>query len=150
MLKYETDQGFDNKQYVWGVSALAYKYEGFLPRNSHGSVRVGFGRVEPKEDAARTTALGGAALDAFNRWNLEAYYNYPLGGRLTSVEFQYRHFQEVSPPAAVDAAGIDRHRLGTIRLNIKGDLFVAYSKGSLPFDKKSDRAVTLGWSHKLD
>lgn len=150
MLKFETDQSFDDRQFVYGVTALANKFGGFLPQNDFASLRLGYGRVEPKGDAQRKLALAGAPLDAFNRWHAELYYNHALKGRLTSLEFQYRYFQELDAPAPVSAAGLDRYGLGTIRLNIKDDLFVAYSRGRLPFDKLSDRAVTIGWSFRLD
>lgn len=69
---------------------------------------------------------------------------------MKSIEFQYRHYRELSAPASIERSGLDRYRLGTVRLNAGDDYFVAYSRGRLPFDRQSDRAVKIGWSGKFE
>ena len=150
MLKYETDQGFDNKQFVYGLTGVLAKMGGIFPANDFGLVQIGYGRVTPKDDAQRKKALGTTPLTHFNRWEADLYYRHQLSGALRGIEFQYRYFHEADAPASVKAAKIDRFRLGMIRVNLKEDRFIAFSSGSLPFDRKKDRAVTIGWTYKLD
>lgn len=152
-IKAEADQSFDNKQFAYLLQLSSHTNDPLGPKGWLWAY-LNFGRIDPKGDEARKTALGGSGLSAYNRWDVEAIYHYYLRGslggtNLKSLEVQYRHFQEVGAPGAVKAAGLDRHRLGTVRLNMANGLFVAYSKGSLPFDKQSDRAVKVGWSYQL-
>lgn len=149
-MKYESDQGFDDKQYVYGLTALVSKYGGIFPANDFGLLQIAYGRVNPKEDAGRKTALGTTALSSFNRFDAELYYRHQLTGALRGIEFQYRYFRELNAPVSVKAAGLDQFRLGTIRLNIMDDRFLAFSSGSLPFDRMKDRSITVGWTYKLD
>lgn len=155
--KYETDQSFDNKQFVFGAAATAtYMFglqgeTGFLD-NSEAALNIGFARVNPATDKTRKTALAGTPMDSYQRWETEGYFNYlPQGdwGFVRNVEFNYRHFQELSPPAAVKQSGLQRHRLGIIRVNLPDKFFIQYSRGSLPFDTKSERVVKFGWEYKL-
>lgn len=151
-LKAETDQRFDDRQFVWAAQLHAWKLNP-LGANGWGYVYLNLGRVQPGADATRKAALG-ADPTAYRRWDLETMYHHNLKGRfgglpLRSLEFQYRHFQELSAKPAIEAAGLDRHRLGTVRLNFGDDKFIAYSRGSLPFDKQSDRAVKIGWEYAL-
>ena len=151
-LKAETDQRFDDRQLVWAAQLQAWRLNP-LGANGWGVVYLNLGRVQPGADATRKAALA-ADPGGYRRWDLEAIYHHNLKGRigglpLRSLEFQYRHFQELSPKAAIEAAGLDRHRLGTVRLNLGDDKFIAYSRGRLPFDKQSDRAVKIGVEYKF-
>lgn len=161
--KYETDQSFENKQFVAGGTATATYIFG-LPSsgetnngpkfldNSVVALDFGIARVNPATDKARKTALAGAPLDSYQRWDVEGYFNYLPPGDwkfVKTVEFNYRHFQELNPPAAVKQAGLQRHRLGIVRINLPEKFFVQYSKGSLPFDTKSERVVKFGLEYKI-
>lgn len=161
--KYETDQSFENKQfvaggtvtgtYIFGVpeSKRANKDPQFLD-NSVVALDFGIARVNPATDKARKTALAGAPLGSYQRWEVEGYFNYLPPGDwkfVKTVEFNYRHFQELNPPAAVKQASLQRHRLGIVRINLPDKFFVQYSKGSLPFDTKSDRVVKFGLEYKI-
>jgi hypothetical protein len=152
-LKAETDQSFDDKQFGYSLE-LRGGVNNPLGPEGWLLAYLNFGRIDPKGDHARSKALGGASLSAYPRWDAEAIYHIDLKGRiggtsLRSLEVQYRHFQEVGAPVAIENAGLDRHRLGTVRLNFRDDLFVAFSKGSLPFDKQSDRSVKIGFAYQL-
>lgn len=161
--KYETDQTFENKQFVAGGTATATYIFGvpesdraskepqFLD-NSVAALDFGIARVNPATDKARKTALAGGPLDSYQRWEVEGYFNYLPPGDwkfVKTVEFNYRHFQELNPPAAIKQAGLQRHRLGIIRINLPEKFFVQYSRGSLPFDTKSDRVVKFGLEYKI-
>jgi hypothetical protein len=148
ILAYETDQGFDNKQYMYGVTASASKVRIFMPGDA-GSVLLNYGTVKPTDDAARKEAIGN--LDSFKRWDVEVSYSIPINKqKVRSIDFDYRLYQETSPPDAIKAAGMDRNRLGLVRVNLDQDFFLQYSRGSLPFDQKSERVIKIGWSAKFE
>jgi hypothetical protein len=147
-LTFETDQSFANKQLAYGLSTAVSKVSIVKPGDA-GSLLLHFARVNPSDDAARKAAEG--SLKAFQRWNLEASYSLNLNHqKLRSIDFNYRYYQELSPSAAIRVAGLDRRWLGLVRANLDNDFFLQYSRGSLPFDQRSVRAVTMGWSIKFD
>ncbi len=53
-------------------------------------------------------------------------------------------------PWRVKTAKLDKFESFTARLSLKNNLFVAYSKGKLPFDQEKDRIYKIGWSYKLE
>ena len=152
--KYETDQSFDNKQLVYGLRTTVLQADllrRWIPRLRDYVVHdVGYGQVDLKKDIERQAALGTTGLDKYYRWDLELLYKHKLSRQeIRDVEFNFRYFREKSPPAAVERAGLDRHQLATLRFGLKNDLFVAYSRGKLPFDRTADKIFELGWSHNL-
>jgi hypothetical protein len=151
--KAETDQSFDDRQFAWGLQ-LRSSYNNPFDLNGWAIAYLNLARIQPNSDKARAAALMTQDLDGFRRWDAEIIWHKDLGLKLgkldiRALEVQYRHYQEVSAPAAIRAAHLDRHRLGTVRLNIDGDKFIAYSRGSLPFDRKSDRAIKVGWTYEF-
>lgn len=145
---YETDQSFDNRQHMFGLTASITKVS-VLRNGDAGTLILNYGSVNPKNDAERERVLGN--LDSFRRMNAELSYSIPINrSRLRSLEFNYRHYQEASAPGAIKAAGLDKQRLGLIRANLEQDFFIQYSRGKLPFDLRSERAVKIGWSLKLE
>lgn len=148
--KYETDQSFDNRQAVYGLGATYGKFAAF-GANDFIAVDANYGRVDPKEDAERKAALGTDTLDPYYRWNLEFLYMYPLKWKAVStIELNYRYFRENGAPEAIKAANLDKFQLGSIRIGLQNDLFIAYSAGKLPFDRKNDNIFQIGFSYKLD
>lgn len=148
---FETDQSFDHKQSLYGITAS----------HTIGYFGVGltYGEVKPYKDAERQKLVG--KLDKFKRWNVELAFSMPVSNpfekgdsasfvKLRSIEAGYRHYQEVSAPTAIRVAGKDRNRLGLVRVNFDGDFFLQYAKGSLLFDKKGDRSWQVGWSSKFE
>lgn len=170
-LKYETDQSFENKQYVYGLRGTFTHLDGCTPVGQEAScspslnflgLTLGLQRVDPTSDKAREAILGGSALEPYERVEFEAFYKYNLPSNwnyVSDLEFNYRRFHEVDAPAAITNAGIDRHWLGLVRLNFgfggKGNLattpkmFVQYSRGSLPFDTAKERVVKVGLTFEL-
>jgi len=160
--KYETDQSFENKQFVFGVRGtfthlLGCEAGKVCDRMNFLGMSVGLQRVNPSKDTARKTALAGAPMDNYQRMEFDGFYKLylPESWRyLSDIEFNYRHFQELSPSEVIRQAGLQRNRLGLVRLNFgwggKGatavdpSMFVQYSRGSLPFDTKSERVVKFG------
>ncbi|HYL87541.1 MAG TPA: hypothetical protein VEU32_02110 [Burkholderiales bacterium] len=149
--KYETDQSLDNKQSEVGVRATWAKY-GFVDpkKNDFIALHGHIGKVDPTNDKQRKAALGTENPPSYNRWDVEALFMYPLNfSQVNGIELNYRYFKEISPPAAISAAGLDNHYLGTVRLGLKNDFYIAYSSGKLPFDRQSDKIFEAGWSFKL-
>lgn len=145
---YETDQSYENKQFSYGLNIAASKVSIFNNGDA-GSIELSLGRVNPKNDAKRKAADG--TLSDFSRLNFELSYSLNLNqNKMRSIDLNYRHYQEISPSNAIRAAGIDRNRLGLIRFNLEQGFFVQYSRGSLPFDQKSERAIKVGWTAKLE
>jgi hypothetical protein len=156
LLKYETDQSFDNQQAVYGIS-FTYGKMGIFEETDFFGVDVRRGRVDPSKDKARQAALGTTSLGGYYRNELEVLYVYPVSatlplfGKMTdSFEFNYRYYEESGAPAAIEAAKLDKFFLRTFRLNLKHDLFIAYSQGKLPFDVAEDEFFTLGFSYDLE
>jgi hypothetical protein len=147
--KYETNQSFDNKQLVYGLGGIYGKYAAFS-ENDFIAFDANYGRVDPKDDAERKQVLGGISLVPYYRWNLEFLYLIPIQSTaVNSFEFNYRYFKENSAPTAIKITALDEHQLATIRIGLKNDLFLAYSAGKLPFDRKNDQIFQIGFSYKF-
>jgi hypothetical protein len=148
-VKYETTQGFDDKESVVGLHVTLLRL-GVLGQGDWVALSVNRGRVNPKEDTERQAALGTTELPEYYRTDLEFEYLYPFSGKLVqNIEFNYRYFAESSPSPQIVAAGLDRRHLITYRIGLPRDFFVAYSVGALPFDKKNEQIFQLGLSYKL-
>ncbi len=148
-VKIEADQSFDNEQVVVG-GHVTWSTGDLMARDDFLSLDFGFGRVEPGDDTQRKTALAVAELDSYDRAEFEAVYQIPTGWSVVRVvELNYRHYSEIDAPAAIKAANLDIHEIGTIRLGLPQNLFVAYSAGRLPFDRENDETVQIGLSYEL-
>jgi hypothetical protein len=155
-LRYETDQSFENEQFVYGLT-VTYGKLGIVGDLDFFGLDLRRGQVDPSEDKARQTVLGSTPLDKYYRNDLEILYIYPiketvpfLGKMATSFEFNYRFYQESGAPAAIENARLDEFFLRTFRLNLEHELFIAYSNGKLPFDVKEDDFFTLGFSYNIN
>jgi hypothetical protein len=149
--KFETDQGFDNKQFTYGLRGT-YTFMSPAPGLDFFGLKAGLARVDPSTDKARKAALGGAAMSPYSRAELDVFYKFglPAGWKhLTDIELNYRHFQELGAPDAITQAGLQRQRMGLVRLNLDQNLFVQYSRGSQPFDTARARVVKIGLSYKI-
>ena len=148
-LKYEADQSFRNKQAVYGGRLTAGKM-GLLATTDVLVLDANYGRVDPTTDKGRSQALNDANPRPYYRWDFEALYMYPLKFKpFESLELNYRHYREVNAPDAIKIVNMDTSTLRTVRLGLSKDLFIAYSKGNLPFDKTSDKIFEVGFSYKL-
>lgn len=149
-VKVEADQTFDNVQSVFGGRAT-YAKVGILPgKKDVFALDLHYGRVDPSDDELRKAALGVTHLDSYDRLEFEALYIYPVGGKvIDTIEFNYRRFQEIDAAPAIRAAKLRVHELGTVRVGLQGDFFIAYSAGKLPFDAKNDQTIAIGLSYKL-
>lgn len=148
---FETDQAFENRQHLFGITGSITRV-GVIPKvaGDAGTVILNVASVKPTSDPERERLLGN--LESFPRVSAEVSYTFPTPRNkyLRSIDLDYRHYQEIGAPEAIKAAGLDRYRLGLVRANLNNDFFVQFSRGSLPFDLRSERAVKVGWSLKLE
>lgn len=148
--KYEADQSFQNKQSAYGLR-VTYGNLGVIGKNDFAAIDINYGQIDPIHDTERQAALGTTKLDLYYRWDAELLYMYPITWKqIRAIEFNYRYFHETGAPAAIKAAGISTHELATVRIGLINDMFLAYSNGKLPFDKKTDHIVEIGFSYKLN
>lgn len=150
---YEADQSFISKQLIYG-GTVTYGKLSLLGKNDFVGVSTSYVLVDPTADTLRAAVLRavtpGATLQSYGRLSVEGLYMTPLDfGPCRALELNVRYFTEPSASSAITRATLDRHVLGTIRIGLANDLFVAYSAGSVPFDRGNDRVFSLGWSYKL-
>lgn len=146
--KYENDQKFSNKNTVLGLNIAFAKY-GFGGDNNYIAVSSNIGLVNPTNDSLRKNFIVGE-LKNYYRWDLELLISINLGhADLDTFEFSHRFFNELSAPKEIKDAGLDQYKLSTFRVGFKNNLYVAYSIGRLPFDKKDDHIFEIGFSFKL-
>ena len=146
--EYESDQSYENTQNVYGLTATMSKY-GFPRKNDYVALYMNYGQVDPNNDTEREAVLG-SDLETYDRWEFEAVYSINIGDNdWETLEFNIRYFQEIDAPDSIIAADLDVFKLSTVRLGFKDNLYIAYSSGSLPFDKVSDQIVEIGFSYKL-
>jgi hypothetical protein len=157
VMVYETDQGHQNSQRLVGLSALVTTSPGLISKGELLTTTLTYGDIKPDKDDVRKRTVG--HLDSFRRWSAEVTYSTDIskmsrGEGLDLLQWRqlhlgYRHYQEENPASAIKAAGLDRNRLGYIRLILAGGAYIQYARGSLPFDLKSDRSVQIGFSQTL-
>ena len=148
-VEYETDQDLDDTQLVYGGTVTLAKL-GVLRDNDYFAFDANIGQVDPKEDAKRAGIIG-PNLETYTRADVEFLYSYNLGdsGVFDTFEFNYRYFKELSPEAAIEAAGLDSYKYAAYKLSFANNLFVAYATGQLPFDRVSDQLVKVGFTYNL-
>ena len=124
------------------------------------SIRMTLDRLQPDGDDPRTLLAGD---DNFNRASAEAAFQTQVAsvnGHAVRFNISYRYFYELSPPTAVEAAGLDRFGYTRASLRFPAQLlplfasdsyeiFIGYTKGQLPFDLQSDEALELGITSNL-
>lgn len=146
--KYENNQSFNASQHVYGLSATVAKY-GIPTENSYVALDVKLGQVDPIKDDQRKAVLG-SDPGPYYRVDAEALVSLNIDvSEIRAFEFDYRYFKEIDPPGSINNAGLDEFKLATSRLSFKKNLYIAYSTGRLPFDKKSDQVYTIGFTVKL-
>lgn len=153
--KYEADQSLDDKQTVVGLRYLShygFRVPGTYKTSGDLFLSVAFGEVTPIADTDRQQLLGDA-LEPFNRWDLHALYKFPVdhlfGDLAEDLELSYRYFSEADAPEVIEQAGLDRFGYGAAVLNLKNNMFIAYTDGELPLDRAADNTLKLGWSWDL-
>ncbi len=148
--KFETDQAGTATQTVLGGGATWGKL-GLVRRMDFLAVDVNYGLVDPRGDTTRARVLGARSPGAYGRVNVESLYLLPIKlGPVTAIELNGRIFWEPSAPAAVQGAGLDVKHLVSGRITLRDEMFVAYSAGQLPLDRRRDQVLAIGWSYRVN
>ena len=121
-------------------------------------LRFAVAQVDPNDEAPRV--LLARDTSNYTRINFEASYSAPLfklpdlgidalkkfANDTVFLTGNYRYYRELSPSAAVRAAGLIDQRLWTVSLTgLFGGMYVSYSNGELPLDVDRDNVVELGF-----
>lgn len=177
-LGYETDQSFDHRQLTYGGRvaldikpwrrnsalgnlnlldwpfALTRWLTGMDPRPrvrgaAFPTFIAGIDQVKPDEDSLRA-AVGD--LDAFTRFVGEVGFR-TVAARVPSglvyASANARIYQELGASAAIEAADLDRFLYFVVALTAPEGLFVSYSTGQLPFDRRDDQVYEIGFRYKF-
>ncbi len=142
---YSRQQGNDTHASRWEISQGLGTW---LPRLNNVELlgRLALARVNPINDVAREAALGGA-LKSYQRLEFEGVAVIPINaGALQKVELRHLLFKELSAPEKVRAAALDSFKTSSIYFRLSNGLFVAYSKGGVPADRKNSQVLQIGWS----
>lgn len=148
-LALEGDQNYDNRQTVAALQAGATFGDS---TKKFIAMIASYGEVDASEDDIRKAITD---EEVFNRISVEIHTQIPLNlrkGRKYSpkaISINYRYYGEVDPPDSVEAVGQDEFQWGVVRLKFENGIYLAYSKGKLPFDTASDSALEVGFSHNL-
>ena len=114
-------------------------------------LRLALERVQPGKDPDRTALLGDPP--DYDRANIEIAMSSPLGvvqGKQVKFEWSWRYFKEQNPAAAIEAAGLDRHRYAAATLRHDSGWQLTYATGKLPLDRQSDAVWELGYRVEFD
>ena len=146
---YSREQGGGERESRWEVAQGLGKIFPSLNYTQFLS-RVALANVSPKADSARKSVIGTDLRD-YRRWDGEIVLIVPVQkGMLQKIELNHREFREVSAPGAVKSAGLDRSRLSSVYFGLDKGLFVAFSRGGLPADRKDSSVLQLGWSTNIE
>ncbi len=114
-------------------------------------LRLALERVQPGKDPDRTAILG--STTDYDRANIEIAMSSPVGvvqGKQVKFEWSWRYFKEQNPAAAIEAAGLDRHRYAAAALRHDSGWQLTYATGRLPLDRQSDAVWELGYKVAFD
>jgi hypothetical protein len=110
------------------------------------SIIAGLDLVDPINDSARFTADPNRG--SYPRFRAEIAFKTRVARWKENdlwLSLSYRHFQELSPSAAVRNANLERTDYFAATLDLVYGFNVTYSSGRLPLDRESDRVFGLGW-----
>lgn len=174
----ETDQEFDNRQYLYGANlsvvfrdwrsdsrwgwfnVLDYPFaftrwisgEGeFRPSGrTFPSLVAGIDMVHPGDHDMRQAI--DADDDPFPRVGLEAAFKTPMlqwGEDWLYASAAFRHFEEINASSRIKAADLDATSYFVVLLDLPYRFNVSYSAGRLPLDQENDQVYALGWSFEF-
>lgn len=154
-VKYEFDQGLDERQFVFGAKARFGRSDNLPNFRDLFVIVIGYGRVHSSQDSEREAVLTNS-VDDYDRAELEAHWQVNLGGvgpesfKLSSFEVNYRYFQEIDAESVIKDADLDDYRLLTFLLRVNKDWSIAYSSGELPFNRRDDRIFKVGYTFQFN
>jgi hypothetical protein len=109
-------------------------------------VLAGLEQVDPQKNTARLAVDPGKS--GYGRWRGEVTMKSKvarIGGNDMWAFGSYRVFREVSPSSAIRRAGLANFEYWAAGLELGNGLGVTYSKGKLPFERKTEQVFDIGY-----
>lgn len=148
----EGDQDYSDRNKVYGLKAIGhYSFD----ENNAGTfidLSLAYAQVDASEDDERKLITDDDEFDRLEGEIQASYKIKKLGTQqtsITSLQFNYRYYKELDAPVAIESTNVDVHKLATYMIKFNKGLYVAYSTGSLPFDKQDDKIFEIGFSQTL-
>ena len=134
--------------YPFAATRWLFNKEDFMPSGrTLPSLVIGLDQVDPSKDEERFKL--DSSKDKFTRWRAEAAFKTRVltwEQQKLFVRATYRYFKEASPSAAIEKAGRDEFKYFVVKVDLPAKFFATYTRGKLPFDRKSGEVYALGWA----
>lgn len=151
-----TDSAFNNlNPFDWPFRLLRlasnHPWGSTASPDAFPKLQLFYDNVTPTNDKDREAILGNK--NPYHRVNLELALTSPIGtiqGSNVKFEWSWRYFKEVSPPASIQAAKLDRFHYSAMSLKQDAGWRITYTSGQLPLDLQSNKVWELGYDFKLD
>lgn len=114
------------------------------------SFLFGIDYVIPNKDTVRKTLIGND--DPFSRLRFEVGFKTRvarIGKEVIHFSSNFRWYQELNSNNAIKINKLDRSAFFVASLESYTGLFVSYTTGKLPFDRKNDQVYALGFRYNL-
>lgn len=114
------------------------------------SFLFGLDYVMPTQDDERQELLG--SLDPFTRLRFEAGFKTrvaQVGNEAIHFSANYRWYKELNAGAAIREADLQRFSFFVAAIESSSGLFVSYTTGKLPFDRRNDQIYAIGFKYDL-
>jgi len=147
----EGDQDYENRNTLYGVELGGY-YGFAEDASTYATFFLDYGQVDASGDEERMALTGDDTYDRFSGELKLSYGLQKLGTARTSLislQLNYRYYQELDAPDIIRDNDQDRYALATFLLRFHKGLYLAYSSGTLPFDKQNDKIFSIGFSQNI-
>jgi len=114
------------------------------------SMLFGLDYVLPQDDTTRKEMLG--TLDAYSRLRFEIGFKTRvarIGKEVLHFSSDFRWYKELNADKIIKDNKLDRSTFFVAAIESNSGLFVSYTTGKLPFDRRSDQVYSLGFKYNL-
>lgn len=111
---------------------------------------AGLDYVVPGKDKERKALIGNE--DPFSRLRFEAAFKTRvahIGKSIFNFSADYRWYNELNAADAIKNSGLARSHFFVAAIESGTGLFISYTAGKLPFDRKNDQVYALGFKYDL-
>lgn len=139
------DYPFAAIRFLTGTDATFNVYGATFP-----SVLFGLDYVIPDNDTVRKKLIGNK--DPFIRLRLEVGFKTRvarIGKEVIHFSSNFRWYQELNSNNAIKINKLDKSTFFVASLESYTGLFISYTSGKLPFDRKNDQVYALGFRYDL-
>ena len=114
------------------------------------SILFGLDYVLPQDDTTRKELLG--TLNAYSRLRFEIGFKTRvarIGKEVLHFSSDFRWYKELNADQIIKDNRLDRSTFFVAAIESNSGLFVSYTTGKLPFDKRNDQVYSLGFKYDL-